>query len=365
MVIGYWSLGIFVVELPHMVSRTLSQNTPQKIGQNVTLAGWVHNRRDHGKLIFLDMRDHTGLVQVVVNPKVSEAAHRAASELRNEFVVTVKGQVNKRPENLINPNLPTGSVEIEASEINILSKSETPPFELTEDTRTVNEELRLKYRYLDLRTPRMSKNLKTRHQVIHFLRNVLNERGFTEIQTPILTKSTPEGARDYLVPSRIYPGKFFALPQSPQQYKQLLMVAGFDKYFQIAPCFRDEDARADRSPGEFYQLDMEMSFVEQDDVFKMMEPLMIELTKKFSSKKIVNLKDDGRFVKVSWREAMEKYGSDKPDLRFEMPITPITDMVKNCGFAVFAGAVKNGGVVHALKVHGGANFIRNEINYLT
>ena len=169
MVIGYWSLGIFVVELPHMVSRTLSQNTPQKIGQNVTLAGWVHNRRDHGKLIFLDMRDHTGLVQVVVNPKVSEAAHRAASELRNEFVVTVKGQVNKRPENLINPNLPTGSVEIEASEINILSKSETPPFELTEDTRTVNEELRLKYRYLDLRTPRMSKNLKTRHQVIHFL----------------------------------------------------------------------------------------------------------------------------------------------------------------------------------------------------
>ena len=295
-----------------MKNRTLVAETTGKIGQEITLAGWVQTRRDHGKLIFIDLRDHTGIVQVVISPKVSADAHNIGSELRSEYVVTITGKVNERPAKLVNPHLPTGTVEIEAAEVNILNRASTPPFELTEDTRTVNEEMRLKYRYLDLRTQRMSKNIKLRHRVIHFIRNYLTEQGFTEVQTPILTKSTPEGARDYLVPSRIYPGKFFALPQSPQQYKQLLMVAGLEKYFQIAPCFRDEDARADRSPGEFYQLDLEMSFVEQKEILELVEAMYIKLVQTITPEKTIT---QIPWPRLTHSEAKEKYGNDKPDLR--------------------------------------------------
>ncbi len=292
--------------------RTPIAETKNKVGESVELFGWVQTRRDHGKLIFLDVRDATGLVQIVVNPQVAPAAHDIAEKLRGEFVIEVAGKVNNRPENLINPNLETGKIEIEATEIKIISESKTPPFDITADTRTINEETRLKYRYLDLRNERMRKNLQLRHKVTHFFRNYLTDLGFTEIQTPILTKSTPEGARDYVVPSRIYPGKFFALPQSPQQYKQLLMVSGFEKYFQIAPCFRDEDARADRSPGEFYQLDMEMSFVTQEDILKLVEEMYTKMVQTLTpEKKITQIP----WPRIAHKESKEKFGSDKPDLR--------------------------------------------------
>ncbi len=294
------------------MKRTNISETKNKIGESVELFGWVHNRRDHGKLIFLDIRDATGLVQVVVNPQVAPTAHNVAEKLRGEFVVEIAGEVNKRPENLVNSDLETGGIEIEATGIKIISESKTPPFDITADTRTINEETRLKYRYLDLRNERMRKNLQLRHKVTQFFRNYLTDIGFTEIQTPILTKSTPEGARDYVVPSRIYPGKFFALPQSPQQYKQLLMVAGFEKYFQIAPCFRDEDARADRSPGEFYQLDMEMSFVTQEDILELVEEMYTKMTQALTpEKKITQIP----WPRITYKESREKFGNDKPDLR--------------------------------------------------
>lgn len=282
------------------------------VDKKVEVLGWVNNRRDHGKLIFLDVRDVTGLIQAVINPKVSQEAYDIGVKLRNEFVVKICGNVKKRSEKLINPNLATGAVEIEATEIAIINESKTLPFDITLDTRLVNEETRLKYRYLDLRNERMRKNLQLRHKVFHFMRNYLTDLGFIEVQTPILTKSTPEGARDYLVPSRIYPGKFFALPQSPQQYKQLLMVAGFEKYYQIAPCFRDEDARADRSPGEFYQLDLEMSFVNQEDI--------LQLTEKMYTKMVQTIVPDKEISQIPWprityEESKKKYGNDKPDLR--------------------------------------------------
>lgn len=293
------------------MKRTYTKSTSEHIGESVCIMGWVAVRRDHGKLIFLDIRDVTGIVQVVVNPKAASEAHKTAQDLRSEFVVEIVGKVNKRPGNLVNPKLATGSVEIEAETLVILSRAKEMPFQL-DDTRTVSEETRLKYRYLDLRNERMSNNLKLRHQVVHFIRNYLTDEGFIEIQTPILTKSTPEGARDYLVPSRIYPGKFFSLPQSPQQYKQLLMVAGLEKYFQIAPCFRDEDARADRSPGEFYQLDLEMSFVGQEDILELIEKLYTKLVKTVTPRKRISASP---WPRISHQEARHKYGSDKPDLR--------------------------------------------------
>ncbi len=294
------------------MKRILATNAPEQIGGEITLAGWVAARRDHGKLIFLDLRDKSGIIQLVANPKVSAEAHKVASEIRNEFVIEAKGKVNPRSEAQINPNLATGKIEVEVIELNILSRAKTLPFDIGANTQNVSEELRLKYRYLDLRSERMTKNLKLRHKVIQFIRNYLTDLGFTEVQTPILTKSTPEGARDYLVPSRIHPGKFFALPQSPQQYKQLLMVAGLEKYFQIAPCFRDEDARADRSPGEFYQLDLEMSFVEQEDILELIEKMYTELVKTVTPEKRIT---NTPWPRISHQEALGTYGTDKPDLR--------------------------------------------------
>lgn len=328
------------------------------IGQNVILCGWVARRRDHGGLIFIDLRDRYGITQVTFDPTKNIQAHKIADQLRSEWVVKISGKVIARPTEMINLKLETGEIEIESESVEILNESKTPPFELdNESIEKVNENLRLRYRFLDLRRPRLQEMLRIRDEMIRRIRAYFYANDFREVQTPILTSSSPEGARDFLVPSRLYPGKFYALPQAPQQFKQLLMVAGLDRYFQIAPCFRDEDSRLDRHYGEFYQLDMEMSFVEQEDIFQIMEPLMIELTEKFSSKKNINK----TFPKISWRDAMQKYGSDKPDLRFDLEIKSITDLVKNCGFSVFANAE----TVHALKIDGGAKFTRKEIDELT
>ncbi len=343
-----------------------SELTKKNAGQTVELAGWVHSRRDHGGLIFIDLRDRYGLTQLTFDPKISEPALLEADKLRHEWVIKIKGKVALRPADMINKKLPTGEIEIECEAIEILSRSKTPPFELSEEKADdANEALRLKYRFVDLRRSKLQAMLKIKDDFFRHIRKYFQANNFIEIQTPILANSSPEGARDFLVPSRFYPGKFYALPQAPQQFKQLLMVGGLDKYFQIAPCFRDEDPRMDRHYGEFYQLDMEMSFVEQDDVLKIMEPLMKELTEKFSSKKIVGLEKDGRFKQIPWKQAMEKYGTDKPDLRFELEIKPITELVKDCGFSVFSQAVKGGGVVHALKIQGAAKFSRKEIDELT
>ena len=349
-----------------MRTHTCGELTKKDIKKIVELCGWVASRRDHGGLIFIDLRDRYGLTQLTFDPKISAEALAEADKLRNEWVIKVKGAVRLRPAEMINKKMPTGEIEIDRSSIKILSKSKTPPFELNEEkSGEANEALRLKYRFVDLRRPKLQQMLKIKDEFFGHMRKYFHERGFIEVQTPILANSSPEGARDFLVPSRLYPGKFYALPQAPQQFKQLLMVGGLDRYFQIAPCFRDEDPRLDRHYGEFYQLDMEMSFVEQEDIFKIMEPLMKELTEKFSAKKIVGLEKDGRFRKISWREAMGKYGSDKPDLRFAMSIASITDLIKDCGSSVFANAVKNGGVVHALKIEGGAKFSRKEIDEIT
>lgn len=280
------------------------------VGQTVDLFGWVHIRRDHGKLIFIDIRDRSGIAQVVFTPNNKEI-HELASQLRSEWVIHIKGKINARPEKMVNPEIPTGKVEVEPVELKILNKSETPPFPIDTDGREIGEEHRMKYRYLDLRRERMTKNMTMRHKVIKFIRDYLSEAGFLEIETPVLTKSTPEGARDYVVPSRLYDGKFYALPQSPQQYKQLLMVAGLEKYFQIARCFRDEDTRGDRQP-EFTQLDLEMSFVEREDVMRINEELLISIVKNlYPEKKIQEIP----FPRMSHAEAMEKYGNDRPDVR--------------------------------------------------
>jgi len=277
-------------------------------------------------------------------------------------VVKVVGEVSLRPKEMINRKMATGEIEIIVKELEILSESDTPPFAIDEEKdKGANEALRLEYRFLDLRRPKLQAIMKTRNEVIKYVRSYFDKHDFLEVQTPILANSSPEGARDYLVPSRVHPGKFYALPQAPQQFKQLLMVAGVDKYFQIAPCFRDEDTRADRHPGDFYQIDLEMSFVEQEDIWNLVEPLMIELTEKFSKKEIIAKP----FPRITYKEALEKYGSDKPDLRFDMPITQITDTVKGCGFSVFSDAIKAGGVVDALKVDKGAKFTRREIDEIT
>ena len=291
--------------------RTLIKDAVDQIGKSILIQGWVNIRRDHGKLIFLDIRDRTGLIQVVVNPKVSAEAHTNATQLRNEFVVEIEGKINPRGEKQINPDLLTGKVELEAIAVKILNKSEAMPLPVDGDGYDMNEEVRMKYRYLDLRRPRLAKNLLNRHRVIQHIRDFLNREEFVEVETPILSKCTPEGARDYLVPSRMQPGHFYALPQSPQQYKQLLMVSGLEKYFQIARCFRDEDTRGDRQP-EFTQLDIEMSFVEREDVIALNEKLLIDLvTKLFPEKKI----QEAPFPRISYQEAMQKYGNDRPDLR--------------------------------------------------
>jgi aspartyl-tRNA synthetase len=280
-------------------------------GKDVTLAGWVHTRRDHGKLVFIDLRDSTGIIQIVFLPNHKEA-HQEAQKLGNEFVVQIKGKVNERPKGMKNKKITSGDIEVEAEELKIISPSKTPPFEIDKDTIKVNEEKRLEFRYLDLRSQRMARNLKTRFEVIQFIRNYLKDKSFVEVETPILSKSTPEGARDYLVPSRLHQGKFFALPQSPQQYKQLLMVAGVERYFQIAPCFRDEDARADRSPGEFYQIDIEMSFVEREDVLKLTEEMFTAMVKELFLDKKISVSP---WPRLTHEEVIKKYKTDKPDLR--------------------------------------------------
>jgi len=347
-------------------SHTCGELTKKDVKKTVELAGWVHSRRDHGGLIFIDLRDRYGLTQLIFDPKISAKALSEADKLRHEWVIKIKGQVAARPAEMVNKKLKTGEIEIECEAIEILSKSKTPPFELSEEKgEEANEARRLKYRFVDLRRPKLQQMLKTKDEFFQYIRKYFQERDFVEVQTPILANSSPEGARDFLVPSRLHPGKFYALPQAPQQFKQFLMVGGLDKYFQIAPCFRDEDPRLDRHYGEFYQLDMEMSFVEQEDIWEIMEPLWIEVTKKFSHKKLVELEKDGSFRKIPWRESMEKYGTDKPDLRFGLEIASITDMVKGCGFSVFKDAVKAGGVAHALKVDSGAKFSRKEIDEIT
>jgi len=291
------------------MKRTLIKDSVKKIGESISVSGWVHTRRDHGKIIFIDLRDMSGILQVVFVP--GSKAYEKISDVRPEWVISINGKINPRPEKMINKDLVTGTVEMEATDIEILNSAKTPPFEIDKDTSKVDEELRLKYRYLDLRSERMAKNITLRHEVVKFIRQYLYKENFREIETPYLTKSTPEGAREYIVPARLYPGEFYVLPQSPQQFKQLLMVGGIERYFQIARCFRDEDQRGDRQP-EFTQLDMEMSFIDQDDILDLVENMMIELVSSVApDKKIVSKP----FPKITYAESMKKYDTDKPDLR--------------------------------------------------
>jgi aspartyl-tRNA synthetase len=328
------------------------------LGQTVTLAGWVDRRRDHGSLIFIDLRDVSGVIQLAFNPEVEPAAHETGSSLRNEYVVQVTGKVALRPEGTKNPRLITGDIEIIVKEIVVLSRSKTPPFYINEEVE-VDENVRLRYRYLDLRRQRMKNNILTRHRVIRYMRNFLDSKGFAEVDTPILIKSTPEGARDYLVPSRVYPGKFYALPQSPQQMKQLLMVAGLEKYYQIAKCFRDEDTRADRQP-EFTQLDIEMSFVEENDIMELMEELFTGLVGSISP----DIKIITPFTRLTYAEAMERYGCDKPDLRYRLEIKDVTDIAAGASFGVFQKAVSSGGRIRAIAVPGCGGYSRRELDGL-
>jgi aspartyl-tRNA synthetase len=328
-------------------------------GQEVTLAGWVHRRRDHGSLIFIDLRDHDGIAQVVFNPKQAEEAHTVASEVRNEYVIQVRGRVGRRPPGTENRNMATGEIEVHAQSATLLSPSKTPPFYINEETE-VDDLLRLHYRYLDLRRERMHRNIVFRHKVVQFIRNFLSERGFVEVETPILIKSTPEGARDYLVPSRVNPGRFYALPQSPQQLKQLLMVAGFERYFQIAHCFRDEDLRADRQP-EFTQLDIEMSFIDEEDMLKLMEELHTAMVETLRP----DLRLNKPFPRLAYAEAMRRFGSDKPDLRYGMELVDVSDLLAESEFGVFRETLAAGGVVRGICVPGGAVFSRRQIDELT
>ena len=328
------------------------------VGTEVTLAGWVDRRRDHGGLIFIDLRDREGVTQVVFDPETSAECHKTASKLRSEYVVQVTGEVSPRPKGTENPRLPTGDIEVIARRAAILNASKTPPFYINEEVE-VDEALRLKYRYLDLRRPRMKQNLALRHRVINFIRDFMDAKGFIDIETPILTKSTPEGARDYLVPSRVHPGKFYALPQSPQQMKQLLMVAGVENYYQIAKCFRDEDTRADRQP-EFTQLDLEMSFIDEDDILKLMEELFTALVKAIGPK----MKMPKPFPRLSFAEAMERYGTDKPDLRFAMELADLTEIAAKTDFAVFKDIIAEGGKVKGICAPGCGGYSRSQFNEL-
>ncbi len=327
-------------------------------GTRVSLAGWVNRRRDHGGLIFIDLRDGEGIVQVVFNPKKSKPCHKIASQMRNEYVIRAGGEVAPRPPGTENPKMPTGEIEVIADSVSILNTSQTPPFYINEDVE-VEENLRLKYRYLDLRRPRMRQNLILRHRVVKFMRDFLDARGFLEVETPILIKSTPEGARDYLVPSRVSPGRFYALPQSPQQLKQLLMVAGVEKYYQVARCFRDEDTRADRQP-EFTQLDLEMSFVEEEDIINLLEELFTSLVKAVKPE----LRLITPFLRLTYAQAMERYGNDKPDLRFGMEIRDLSDIAARSGFSIFSSAVAGGGVVKGICAPGCGGYSRHQLEGL-
>ena len=332
------------------------QINSNNIEETVNLCGWVDRRRDHGGVIFLDLRDRSGIVQIVSDPERTPDSYQIAGNIRNEYVVQITGRVSRRPEESLNPKLPTGEIEIYADDIQLLNGlGKQLPFQVsTAETETVREELRLKYRYLDLRRERMTRNLLLRHEVIKAIRRFLeDEQSFVEIETPILTRSTPEGARDYLVPSRVHPGEWFALPQSPQLFKQMLMVSGFDRYYQIARCFRDEDLRADRQP-EFTQLDMEMSFMSQEEILQLNEQLVAYI---FQKVKGIDLPLP--FPRLTYREAMERYGSDKPDIRFGLELVDVSDLVKDSGFKVFSGAVAKGGIVKVLPIPGGNDAISN------
>ena len=340
--------------------KTISCGSPRlaDAGATATLAGWVNRRRDHGSLIFIDVRDRDGVTQVVFNPENAPAAAETAQRLRSEWVVRVDGKIAPRPAGTANPNIPTGEVELVAENLEVLNESLTPPFYVNEDSE-VDELLRMRYRYLDLRRPRMRDTLILRHRVVKFIRDYLDERGFLEVETPILIKSTPEGARDYLVPSRLYPGSFYALPQSPQQLKQLLMASGVEKYFQIARCFRDEDPRADRQP-EHTQLDLEMSFVEEDDVLNLIEGLYAALIESVAPEKTI-IKP---FPRLTYAQAMDAYGTDKPDLRFGMKMADISDIAAQTEFRVFTGAVESGGIVKGFSAPGCAAYSRRQTDEL-
>ncbi|MBI2933962.1 MAG: aspartate--tRNA ligase, partial [Chloroflexi bacterium] len=325
----------------------------------VRLAGWVHRRRDHGGVIFIDLRDRSGLVQVVFNPVASSEAHKVAYDLRNEYVVMVEGQVIRRPAGTENPKMPTGQVEVLAQGLKVLNTSRTPPFYVNEDVE-VEEMLRLKYRYLDLRRERMKNNLILRHRVVKFLRDFMDSKGFIEVETPVMMKSTPEGSRDYLVPSRLHPGRFYALPQSPQQLKQILMVAGIEKYYQIARCFRDEDLRADRQP-EFTQLDLEMSFIDEEDILGLLEEMLTSLVETVTPQFRV-LKP---FPRLRYEDVIERYGSDKPDIRFGLELADLSDIFARSELAMFQSALKEGGKVKGIAVPGCAGYSRKQLQELT
>ncbi len=342
-----------------MKSHTCGQLRVEHAGQTVTLAGWVHRRRDHGNLIFIDLRDRWGITQIVFNLDVSPEVHAIARDIRMEYVVWVKGTVQQRPPGLENPDLATGQIEVIIQEARILNPAKTPPFYINEDL-PVEEALRLRYRYLDLRRQRMQRNLVMRHQVVKSIRDFLSNEGFIEVETPILFKSTPEGARDYLVPSRVHPGKFYALPQSPQQLKQLLMVAGYERYFQIARCFRDEDQRGDRQP-EFTQLDLEMSFVDRDDVMGIIERLYTSIIEQVSPKKLLFKP----FPRLSYQDVMDRFGTDRPDLRFGLELANISDIVARSDYRVFSETVASGGLVKGLAVPGAASYSRKQLDELT
>ena len=328
-------------------------------GKTVNLSGWVNRRRDHGGVTFIDLRDRSGFVQVVFNPDISPQAHEAAEPVRSEWVIQVSGVVRKRPEGMVNPNLPTGEVEIEVNELTVLNPAKTPPFPINKEEE-VDEQTRLRYRYMDLRHERMTNNLVLRHRIIKFIRDYLDQQDFLEIETPILFKTTPEGARDYLVPSRVHPGEFYALPQSPQQLKQLLMVAGMERYFQIARCFRDEDQRGDRQP-EFTQLDLEMSFIGREDIMALTEDLFTSLVEEVvPGKRLLT----SPWPRLTYHEAMRRFGKDNPDLRFGMELNDISDIASESGFKVFEGAVSSGGQVFGINASGLGDYSRKDIEEL-
>ena len=327
------------------------------IKKEVTLMGWTQSRRDHGGLIFIDLRDRSGITQIVFDPKESAQAHQKAHHIKNEYVIAIKGMVVPRLSGTENPQMATGEIEVKAKRIKILNISEALPFNI-DDKLEINDNLRLKYRYLDLRRPKMQINMNLRHQTCMEIRNYLNNKGFLDIETPFLTKSTPEGARDYIVPSRVNPGKFYALPQSPQLFKQLLMIAGFERYYQIVRCFRDEDLRADRAP-EFTQLDMEMSFIDREEIFNLIEEMFVHLFKR-----ILNIKIKTPFLKIDYQKAISKYGTDKPDLRFGMEIIELTDLFRKSSFKVFKEVIQNQGKICVIKVEGDKEFSRKKLDDL-
>jgi aspartyl-tRNA synthetase len=343
------------------MTRTLAKDAGAKQGETITLSGWVDTRRDHGGLIFIDLRDHTGLVQLVIQPEAKEA-FQLAEHLRGEFVISATGQVKEREEGLKNPKMLTGNIEIVVDSIELLNRSEPLPIPISEDGPQAGEENRLKYRYLDLRRNKMQTMLKKRAEMYKIMRSYMEGNDFMEVTTPIVANSSPEGARDFLIPSRMHPGKFYALPQAPQQFKQLLMVGGVSRYYQLAACFRDEDPRADRLYGEFYQLDMEMAFVEDgEEIRNLTEPLIKNLVTEFGDKKLLT----ADIPRIPYAEAMEKYGSDKPDLRFGMELTDLSDVLANTEFGVFKNTLASGGVVKAICVEGGASLSRSQIDKFT